>query len=112
LGFTYLGPIDGHNLEDLMECLKQASQMEGPILVHVITKKGKGYAPAEADAHTWHGASPYKIESGEMLKKAGPPTFPSLFGNMMIRLAEMDERVVAVTPAMPGGSGLTKFAEK
>ncbi|HJV44458.1 MAG TPA: 1-deoxy-D-xylulose-5-phosphate synthase [Bacillota bacterium] len=110
LGFTYLGPVDGHNLTALLECLKQASQMEGPILVHVITKKGKGYAPAEADAYAWHGASPYKIESGEMLKKVGPPTYPSVFGNTMIRLAKMDERIVAITPAMPGGSGLTKFA--
>jgi 1-deoxy-D-xylulose-5-phosphate synthase len=111
LGLTYLGPIDGHNLPELIEILKHASQMKGPILVHVITKKGKGYAPAEADAYTWHGASPYKIESGEMVKKAGPPSYPTIFANTVIRLAEIDKRVVAITPAMPGGSGLTKFAE-
>ncbi|MBP1934192.1 1-deoxy-D-xylulose-5-phosphate synthase [Ammoniphilus resinae] len=112
LGFTYLGPIDGHNINELLECLKQASQMEGPILVHVITKKGKGYAPAEEDSYAWHGASPYKIESGEMVKKSGPPSYPSVYANTMMRIAEQDQRVIAITPAMPGGSGLTKFAER
>ncbi|WP_134698850.1 1-deoxy-D-xylulose-5-phosphate synthase [Ammoniphilus sp. YIM 78166] len=112
LGFTYLGPIDGHNLTELLECLNQAAHIQGPVLVHVVTKKGKGYAPAEADSHTWHGVSPYKIESGEMMKKAGPPSYPSVFADTVIRIAEEDPKVVAITPAMPGGSGLTKFAQR
>lgn len=112
LGITYLGPIDGHNLPELLECLKQAAHTEGPVLVHVVTKKGKGYAPAEADSHTWHGVSPYKIESGEMMKKPGPPSYPSVFANTVIKIAERDPHVVAITPAMPGGSGLTKFADR
>ncbi|TVY11509.1 1-deoxy-D-xylulose-5-phosphate synthase [Paenibacillus cremeus] len=111
LGFTYLGPVDGHNLPLLLETLKQADKIIGPVLVHVITTKGKGYAPAEADSHTWHGGGPYKIESGKMLKSAGPPMYTEVFGNTLIELAKQDQRIVAVTPAMPGGSGLLKFAD-
>ncbi|RKD25587.1 1-deoxy-D-xylulose-5-phosphate synthase [Ammoniphilus oxalaticus] len=112
LGFTYLGPIDGHNLPELLECLNQATHTEGPVLVHVVTKKGKGYAPAEADSYTWHGVSPYKIESGEMMKKAGPPSYAKVFGDTMIKMAEQEPSLVAITPAMPGGSGLTSFSEQ
>jgi 1-deoxy-D-xylulose-5-phosphate synthase len=113
LGFTYFGPIDGHNLPLLLDTLRKADQVDGPVLVHVVTVKGKGYDPAEADAHTWHGISPYKIESGQVLKTVGaPPTYTEVFGATLIELAERDERIVAITPAMPGGSGLLKFAEK
>lgn len=112
LGFTYLGPVDGHNLPLLLESLKRATQTKGPVLIHVVTKKGKGYAPAEADSHTWHGVSPYKIESGELVKKSGPPAYNKVFGDTMIKLAELNKDLVAITPAMPGGSGLTGFAEK
>lgn len=112
LGYTYLGPVDGHNLTVLLETFRQAEKVEGPVLVHVVTRKGKGYAPAEADSHTWHGASVYKIESGKMVKSAGPPMYTEVFGKTLIELAERDERVVAVTPAMPSGSGLLKFAER
>lgn len=111
LGFTYLGPVDGHHLPELLECLKQAANTKGPVLVHVVTKKGKGYAPAEADSYAWHGVSPYKIESGVMMKKSGPPAYNKVFGDTMIKLAEREPRLVAVTPAMPGGSGLTEFSE-
>ncbi len=111
-GFTYLGPVDGHDLEQLQDILKQADSIPGPVLVHVLTVKGKGYLPAEADSHTWHGASPYKIESGQMVKAVGPPLYTKVFGDVLIELAEQDERIVAVTPAMPGGSGLMEFAER
>lgn len=110
LGFTYCGPVDGHNLELLMETLKQASKVQGPVLVHVITVKGKGYPPAEADSHTWHGLGPYKMESGKVLKSAGPPMYTEVFGQTLSTLARVDNRIVAITPAMPGGSGLMKFA--
>ncbi|GIP15249.1 1-deoxy-D-xylulose-5-phosphate synthase [Paenibacillus montaniterrae] len=111
-GLSYLGPIDGHDTEALLEVLKQADNINGPVLVHVITTKGKGYKPAENDSHTWHGASPYKIESGKMVKAVGPPMYTKVFGDVLIELAEQDERIVAVTPAMPSGSGLLDFASK
>jgi 1-deoxy-D-xylulose-5-phosphate synthase len=112
LGYTYLGPIDGHNLPVLLETMKQAEKVNGPVLVHVVTVKGKGYNPAEADSHKWHGASPYKIESGQWIKSAGPPMYTEVFSSAIVELAEKDERIIAVTPAMPGGSGLMKFAER
>ncbi|MCR8642406.1 1-deoxy-D-xylulose-5-phosphate synthase [Paenibacillus sp. N1-5-1-14] len=112
LGFNYIGPIDGHNLPLLMETLRGADKVDGPVLVHVVTKKGRGYSPAEADSLTWHGISPYKIESGEVLKSAGPPFYTEVFGNTLIELAKQDDRILAVTPAMPSGSGLLKFAKE
>ncbi|MFD0694987.1 1-deoxy-D-xylulose-5-phosphate synthase [Paenibacillus sp. GCM10027628] len=113
LGFTYMGPVDGHNLSVLMDTLKQAEKVNGPVLVHVVTTKGKGYTPAEKDSHTWHGLGPYKIESGQVLKPVGqPPMYTEVFGNTLIELGEKDTRIIAVTPAMPGGSGLLKFAKQ
>ncbi|EXX86618.1 1-deoxy-D-xylulose-5-phosphate synthase, partial [Paenibacillus darwinianus] len=112
LGYTYFGPVDGHDIGKLIETFNQAASVDGPVLVHILTLKGKGYSPAEADSHKWHGITPYKIESGQVLKAVGPPMYTEVFGNTLIELAEKDERIVAVTPAMPGGSGLLKFAER
>lgn len=112
LGFKYLGPIDGHDLPGLIEAFHQANNVSGPVLVHVLTTKGKGYSPAEADSFKWHGITPYKIESGQVLKAVGNPMYTDVFGSTLIELAEQDSRIVAVTPAMPGGSGLLKFAER
>ncbi len=103
--------MDGHNLPLLLEALKQADKVNGPVLVHVITLKGKGYSPAEADSHKWHGITPYKIESGQVLKSVGPPMYTEVFGKTLIELARQDKRIVAITPAMPGGSGLLEFAK-
>ncbi|GBF72666.1 1-deoxy-D-xylulose-5-phosphate synthase [Paenibacillus sp. 598K] len=111
-GLTYLGPVDGHDLQKLEEAFLQANNVNGPVLLHVLTTKGKGYKPAEADSHTWHGISPYKIESGQVLKAVGPPMYTQVFGDALIELAEQDDRIIAVTPAMPGGSGLLKFADR
>ncbi|MFF2482062.1 1-deoxy-D-xylulose-5-phosphate synthase [Paenibacillus sp. NPDC058071] len=111
-GLTYLGPVDGHDIEQMLDLMKQADSINGPVLVHVITKKGKGYLPAEEDSFKWHGASSYKIESGQMLKAVGPPMYTEVFGSTLIELAEQDERILAITPAMPGGSGLLKFADR
>ncbi|WP_010274032.1 1-deoxy-D-xylulose-5-phosphate synthase [Paenibacillus senegalensis] len=111
LGFTYIGPIDGHNIPLLLDAFQQADRVDGPALIHVVTVKGKGYQPAEADSQNWHGASSYKIESGKMLKSVGPPMYTEIFGNTLIELAQNDPRIVAVTPAMAPGSGLLKFAE-
>ncbi|SFE31256.1 1-deoxy-D-xylulose-5-phosphate synthase [Alteribacillus iranensis] len=111
LGFTYLGPVDGHDLEDLKSNIQYARDTKGPVLVHVITKKGKGYAPAENDAKgTWHGLGPYKIESGEVVKKPGPPSYSGIFSSTLQKIAREDDRVVAITAAMPGGTKLDQFA--
>lgn len=111
LGFTYMGPVDGHNLHLLVETLKQADKISGPVLVHVVTVKGKGFPHAEADSHAWHGVGTYKIESGQVVKKPGPPMYTDVFGETLIDLGKEDERIIAVTPAMPGGSGLLPFAK-
>ncbi|WP_018132474.1 1-deoxy-D-xylulose-5-phosphate synthase [Effusibacillus pohliae] len=112
-GFTYMGPIDGHNISLLLQALEQAKQTRGPVLLHVVTQKGKGYAAAEGAYDKWHGVNPFNIETGESPKVVSTaPTYSSVFGNTMIKLAEMDEQIVAITPAMPTGSGLLKFAEK
>ncbi|MHB1420908.1 MAG: 1-deoxy-D-xylulose-5-phosphate synthase [Bacillota bacterium] len=112
LGFTYLGPIDGHNIPALMQVLVRAKESSGPVLVHVITKKGKGYGPAEANPDTFHGIGPFNIATGEPIKKAGPPTYTSVFGQMLVKLAEKDPHIVAITAAMPEGTGLKPFARK
>lgn len=113
LGLTYLGPIDGHQLDELMEGLRQAAHTKGPVLIHVITRKGQGYEPAEKDSVNYHGVGTYKIESGAMKKKASQaPAYPAVFGDTLIRLAEQDPRIVAVTPAMLTGSKMEKFSEK
>ncbi len=111
-GLTYFGPVDGHDIPQLLETFRQAEKVTGPVLIHVVTIKGKGYSPAEADSHKWHGITPYKIESGQVLKPVGPPMYTEVFGKTLIELAEKDERIVAITPAMPGGSGLLGFGER
>ncbi|WP_150270776.1 1-deoxy-D-xylulose-5-phosphate synthase [Paenibacillus tepidiphilus] len=112
LGFTYLGPVDGHDLEKVIDAFHQADNVAGPVLVHVLTTKGKGYKPAEADSYKWHGISPYKIESGQVLQAVGNPMYTDVFGQTLIELGRQDKRLVAVTPAMPGGSGLFPFAKE
>jgi 1-deoxy-D-xylulose-5-phosphate synthase len=114
MGFTYLGPVDGHNYEDLFENLNYAKKTEGPILLHVITKKGKGYDPAESDrTGNWHGTGPYKIETGDFLKPVNtPPAWSKLVSETLRRLAREDDRIVAITPAMPVGSKLEGFASE
>ncbi|MBY0122447.1 1-deoxy-D-xylulose-5-phosphate synthase [Bacillus sp. S/N-304-OC-R1] len=114
MGFTYLGPVDGHNFESLFENLSYAKKTEGPVLLHVITKKGKGYHPAESDTKgTWHGTGPYKIETGDFVKPVNtPPAWSSLVSETVRRLAREDDRIVAITPAMPVGSKLEGFASE
>jgi len=112
LGFNYIGVIDGHNIEALERTLKNAKDIKGPVLLHVVTKKGKGYKPAEENPVKWHGVAPYKVESGEIIKKPSPPTWTSVFGKAIVELAEADTSVVVVTPAMREGSGLVEFSQK
>ncbi|AIQ53817.1 1-deoxy-D-xylulose-5-phosphate synthase [Paenibacillus sp. FSL R7-0331] len=113
LGFTYLGPVDGHDIEKMIDTFHQADNVNGPVLVHVLTTKGKGYKPAETDFYKSHAISPYKIESGQPLKAVGkPPMYTEVFGETLIELGREDKRLIAVTPAMPGGSGLFPFAKE
>lgn len=114
LGFTYLGPVDGHSYEDLFENLAYAKKTKGPVLLHTITKKGKGYKPAENDTiGTWHGTGPYKIDSGDFVKpKPGAPGWSALVSETVLKVAREDRRVVAITPAMPVGSKLEGFAKE
>jgi len=114
LGFTYLGPIDGHDLEELEENLQYAKKVGGPVLLHVITKKGKGFLPAEEDKiGTWHGTGPYKIDTGDLVKSSSTaPSWSGLVAESLRKLARTDERIVAITPAMPVGSKLEGFASE
>ena len=111
LGFKYVGPIDGHNLPVLIRTLREAKEYDGPILIHARTTKGKGYALAEKDPVYWHGPSPFKVETGEVAKKAAPPSYTTVFADTLVELARKDERIVAITAAMPDGTGLDRFAK-
>ncbi|MCK9227073.1 MAG: 1-deoxy-D-xylulose-5-phosphate synthase [Syntrophorhabdaceae bacterium] len=110
LGFTYVGPVDGHNIESLCETFRNVSRLKGPLLVHVITRKGKGYAYAEDDPERFHGISTFELTTGNCLSK-GKKTYTDVFGDTIIDLARMDERIVAITAAMGLGTGLDKFSD-
>jgi 1-deoxy-D-xylulose-5-phosphate synthase len=115
MGFYYVGPIDGHNLDHLLPVLKNVrdSAEEGPVLVHVVTKKGHGYPPAEASADKYHGVNKFDVVTGTQVKSASnAPTYTKVFANALIREAEDDKRIVAITAAMPAGTGLDLFAKK
>jgi 1-deoxy-D-xylulose-5-phosphate synthase len=113
LGFKYLGPYDGHDLDVLLQIFEENRDYDGPILIHVITKKGKGYIPAENKPIWSHGVSPFDVPSGEVKKsdKPQPPTYTAVFAEALIELAKQDPKIVAVTAAMPDGTGLDKFAK-
>jgi 1-deoxy-D-xylulose-5-phosphate synthase len=113
LGFFYVGPIDGHNLNDLMDVLQNVHDAEsGPILVHVVTKKGKGYEPAEISADKYHGVSKFNVITGAQAKApSNAPSYTAVFASSLIDEASRDDRIVAVTAAMPSGTGLDRFAE-
>ncbi|MEM8617443.1 MAG: 1-deoxy-D-xylulose-5-phosphate synthase [Pseudomonadota bacterium] len=110
LGFYYVGPIDGHDLDVLIPVLENIKRMERPVLLHVVTQKGKGYAPAENSADKYHGVSKFNVVTGEQQKgKAGPPKYQNVFGETLIKLAENDPKIVAITAAMPSGTGVNLF---
>ena len=113
LGFHYIGPIDGHNLNELINTFRDARELNGPILIHVLTKKGKGYLPAEEQPVQFHGVGPFEKETGRPVKPEKKiASYTEIFGKTMLELAEKDERIVAITAAMPEGTGLDKFAER
>lgn len=109
MGITYLGPINGHDIGAMETVFNQAKLKKGPVLVHVITCKGKGYEPARKNPDIFHGIGPFSKDTGEIIKKEGPPTYTQVFGRTVCELAKKDERIIAVTAAMGSGTGLSEF---
>lgn len=108
LGFQYVGPVDGHRIDLMVETFKRFKDFPGPVLIHTITKKGKGYEPAEKSPGIFHGIGPFDIETGE-LRSSGKKSYSEIFGNFLVRLAKDDSRIVAITAAMTEGTGLGEF---
>ena len=111
IGFRYLGPVDGHNIEKLEDIFKISKEQEGPILIHVLTKKGKGYKPAELNSDKFHSTSKFNKETGEKIS-SGKKDYSKVFGESLVKIAKNNKRVVAITAAMKDGTGLTDFAKK
>ena len=113
LGFKYIGPLDGHNIDHLIDNLKNVKHLKGPVLLHVVTRKGKGYRPAEEDPTTFHGVSGFDREKGTISSNPlAPPTYTEVFGRALVELASEDDRIVAITAAMPQGTGLVEFSKR
>lgn len=112
-GFDYFGPLDGHNMDDLTETLQNVAQIKGPVLLHVLTKKGCGYPPAEKNPPKFHGVGPFDAVTGEVPTSApgSPPSYTEVFGKSLVTLARQDERIVAITAAMAEGTGMKPFSE-
>lgn len=111
MGFTYLGPVDGHDIKSLTEIIQLAKDLSCPVIIHVLTTKGKGYSYAENSPDKYHGVSKFNVETGEFLSKKAKD-FSAIFGEKMIEIASKDNRICAITAAMPSGTGLTEFAQK
>ncbi len=112
LGFKYIGPVDGNNIESLIEVINRAKNIEGPVLIHVKTKKGKGYKYAENNPSAYHGVSAFDLSTGASIKKSNKPTYSDVFGKTMCSIADEDDKIVAVSAAMGNGTGLSKFISK
>ena len=112
MGFRYFGPLDGHNIETMVEILENVSKIKGPVFLHVITKKGKGYEIAESDPSKWHASTPFCVETGELKAVSKQKTYTKVFGDAMIRLAGDNAKVVAITAAMCDGTGLVEYSKK
>ena len=112
MGITYLGPVDGHDVKEMIRVFKEAKRVQHAVLVHVITKKGKGYKPAEENPARFHGVEPFDIKTGNPLKKKEFPSYTDVFSEKICELAGKNKRIVALTAAMPDGTGLTKFAKE
>lgn len=111
MGITYLGPVDGHDIRKLLKVLSEAKRVDHAVLVHVITKKGKGYPPAEENPSKFHGTGPFNIETGESTEVSAPDTYTQVFAKVLTDIAKKDDKVVAITAAMAGGTGLSMFAK-
>lgn len=111
LGFLYLGPLDGHDLSQLIPTLERAATVNGPVLLHVVTQKGKGFRPAEASPAKFHGPGPFDVVSGQFIKKTQPPTYSEVVADTLIAMARDNRRIVAITAAMPDSTGVDRFQE-
>jgi 1-deoxy-D-xylulose-5-phosphate synthase len=109
LGIRYVGPVDGHDLNGLIDTFENIKDLKGPTLLHVVTRKGKGYEVAEEKADVWHGAKPFDIATGQFVKKKANPAYTSVFADALIELAGKDEKIIGITAAMPDGTGISKF---
>jgi len=112
MGFTYIGPVQGHEIDKLVKILSNIKDMQGPVLLHVITKKGKGYEPAEENPTQFHGVGKFNPETGEIKKSKGAPSYTEIFSNTIVKMAQANDKIVAITAAMPEGTGLDKFAKE
>jgi 1-deoxy-D-xylulose-5-phosphate synthase len=113
MGFNYIGPVDGHDVKALVATLNNVKKLRGPQFLHVVTRKGKGYAPAEADPIKWHGPGPFDPASGKIFKEASSgPTYSQIFGQWLCDMAESDPNIIGITPAMREGSGLVEFSKR
>ena len=112
MGLTYLGPVDGHNMRQMMKLFNEAKRVEGPVVVHVLTQKGKGYEPASAHPDRFHGTGPFDIQTGKALQKKSAPSYTDIFSEKMLSLGEKNKKLVAITAAMPDGTGLVGFSKK
>ena len=112
MGFRYIGPVNGHDLPNLIFILRRIKELKGPVILHIYTKKGKGYVLAEKNPESFHGIGPFDIKTGAPLEKKKSPTFSTVFGNTLVKLAEKDSRIVAITAAMCLGTGLANFRDK
>ena len=112
LGFNYIGPIDGHNVEELINTLQNMSSLKGPQFLHIVTKKGKGYIPAEKDPIGFHGVPKFNHLSGELPKSNATPTYSKIFGDWLCEMAEQDPKIIGITPAMREGSGMVEFSQR
>ena len=112
MGFNYIGPVDGHDVKGLVRTLRNVHELHGPQFLHVLTRKGKGYAPAEADPITWHGPGPFDPASGTIFKeKSAGPSYSQVFGQWLCDMAAVDPRIIGITPAMREGSGLVRILQ-
>jgi 1-deoxy-D-xylulose-5-phosphate synthase len=112
LGIRYIGPVQGHSVPSLLEVFEEARNYGGPVLIHCVTQKGRGYAPAQSNPEKFHGAAPFNRATGESLSNATRPTYSAVFGETLIRMAREDKRIIAITAAMPEGTGLSGFARE
>ncbi len=112
MGLTYLGPVDGHDIRKLERIFREAQKIRHAVIIHVITRKGKGYGPAEKNPAVFHGVGPFHIETGELKNPAENPSYTEVFSRELCRLASKDDRIVALTAAMPDGTGLSRFAKR
>ena len=114
LGFSYFGPVDGHDVDRLIEIMQNIKTLKGPVLLHIVTKKGKGYEYAEKDPYTWHGPGKFDVKTGTMLKSTAPtpPAYQKVFGQALVKLAKEDPRIACITAAMPEGTGTDLFRKE